>query len=89
MQLSDHKDRQDVAEAALKALHAMELSGRMDPGVVKPLQISCKKITYGSQGWEGDNEDEQEVLPLQPDKTSAGRFSRVMDTALSTSSTVT
>eukprot|EP00904_Undaria_pinnatifida_P004223 jgi/Undpi1/13801/HiC_scaffold_9.g03452.m1 len=80
--LSDPDDRRDVAEAAIGAIGAMELSGRMDPSIAKPMRYSCKKLLYGSQGWEGDRQDEEDLLSIRSDKISRGgtglkRFRRV------------
>ncbi|CAM9794778.1 unnamed protein product, partial [Scytosiphon promiscuus] len=82
--MSDPQDRHIVAEAALGAINAMELCGRMDPAVASPLRLSCKRVLYGSQGWEGEDGDKEEVMSLLSEKTgggtlpnsSDGRFSR-------------
>lgn len=50
----------------------MELSGRMGPDVAKPMRFSCKKTLYGSQGWEGEREDEEEMLSIRSDKMRRG-----------------
>lgn len=89
MQLSDINDRPDVAESALAAVNEMELSGRMEPGIAKPLRFSCKKVIFGSQGWEGDSDDEQEALSRESDKPKregAGLFSRARRVAVPSSS---
>ncbi|CAM9780422.1 unnamed protein product, partial [Pylaiella littoralis] len=62
--LSDPKDRQDIAEATLRAVNAMESSGRIAPDVAKRLRFSSKKVLYGSQGWEGRAADEEELRSL-------------------------
>lgn len=71
-QLSDPKDRQDIAEATLGAVDAMELSGRIDPDAAKRLRFSSKRVLYGSQGWEGRDADEEEMRSLQSGKNSGG-----------------
>lgn len=70
--MSDQNDRRDVAEAAFGAISAMELCGRMDPGVAKPMRYSCKKLLYGSQGWEGDRQDQEELLSIRSDDIMRG-----------------
>lgn len=91
VQFSDQKDRRDVAEAAFGAINAMELSGQMDPDVAAPMRFSCKKTLYGSQGWEGEREDEEEVLSIRSDKIRRGstglrQFRRVRAIATPSSS---
>lgn len=69
-------------------MHVMEMSGRMDPAVAKIVRFSAKRVLYGSQGWDGQGADEEELLSLHSDKTvgggaskgirSDGRFSRTI-----------
>lgn len=70
--MSDPKDRQDIAEATLGTVNAMELAGRIDPAAAKLVRFSAKRALYGSQGWEGHSADEEEVLSLRADKTGGG-----------------
>lgn len=71
-QLSDPKDRQDIAEATLRAVGAMEVAGRIDPAAAKLMRFSAKKVLYGSQDWEGHSAEEEEVLSLRSEKTNGG-----------------
>lgn len=61
-----------MAEAALGAINAMELCGRMVPAIAKLLRLSCKRVLYGSQGWEGQEADEDDLISLLSDKTAGG-----------------
>lgn len=82
--MSDPKDRKDIAESAASAVDVMQLSGRIDSAVAKLIRFSAKRVLYGSQGWEGQEADEEEALSLKSEKTGGaskgisadGRFSR-------------
>lgn len=45
-------------------INAMEMSGRMDSEMAKPLRLTCKRVLYGLQGWEGQGEDGEEAPSL-------------------------
>jgi len=76
--LSDPRDRKDVAESAVSAVDVMEMSGRINPAVAKIVRFSAKRVLYGSQGWEGQEADEEELLSLQSEKTGGGSASKGM-----------
>ncbi len=75
-QLSDPRDRKDIAESAASAVDVMEMSGRIDPAVAKIVRFSAKRVLYGSQGWDGQGADEKELLSLHSDKTGGGGTSK-------------
>eukprot|EP00903_Cladosiphon_okamuranus_P011957 g11230.t1 len=70
--LSDPKDRQDIAEATLGAVNAMELAGQITEATAKLVRFSAKRVLYGSQGLEGHGAEEEEGLSLRSDQTSGG-----------------